>query len=137
MPNLRLTRFTELVLMRGLDRPMFTGLMREFESSLLPPKPSSELALALLADIRLVFTLTGATRLFSTQLAEALRELPDRPWSGSSNGDKPLTAIRLAQLLAALDIQPQRIRIGQTTSRGYLLSDFVSPSQSPDPDFEI
>src|SRR6267378_1768532 len=45
-------------------------------------------SLGLLADVRLIFTQHGVQRLFSSALVDALRVLPERPWSGANNGDK-------------------------------------------------
>ncbi|HEV2394429.1 MAG TPA: DUF3631 domain-containing protein [Verrucomicrobiae bacterium] len=95
-------------------------------------------SLALLDDIRLVFARTGAPRLFSSQLAHALRSLPGRPWSDTLNGDKPLSQARLARHLATLGIQGQTLRIGDRITRGYLQSSFMQPLTSDStPDFEI
>jgi putative DNA primase/helicase len=104
--------------------------------------PQSEIDYQLLlSDIRQVFASAHADRLFSSDLVRALHSLPDRPWSGSHNGSKPITEMRLARLLSSLAIRPRTFRIGAHVARGYLLSDLPQPpsplAETSAPDFEI
>jgi len=82
-------------------------------------------SLGLLADIRLIFTQQGVQRLFSSALVDALRVLPELPWSGSNNGDKHISVARLARRLSAFGIRSQTIRIGLLRAKGYTLANFV------------
>jgi putative DNA primase/helicase len=102
-----------------------------------PSSPSSqELQYLLLGDICAIFAKTGADRLFTSSLAEALRALPDRPWAGGpARGQEPMTEKRLARRLAALGIRSNPIRIGTARARGYPMSAFVAgspPAAPPD-----
>jgi hypothetical protein len=109
-------------------------------SSSARPVPNHHLDL-LLSDVRQVFVAAKADRLFSSYLVRALHALPNRPWSGMHNGDKPLTKTILARHLSALGIHSRVLRIGCDRARGYLLSslpDLPAPvSQPPPDDFEI
>ena len=49
--------------------------------------------------------------------------MEDRPWPEWKSG-KPLTQNALARLLRSFGIYPDTIRIGETTAKGYLLSQF-------------
>ena len=57
----------------------------------LTPKsnPDPDDSQLLLSDIRLVFTQSGASRLFSSTLIQALSALPDRPWSRLNTATRP------------------------------------------------
>jgi hypothetical protein len=77
----------------------------------------------LLRDIKAVFTLRGADRLSSAELAAALADVEGSPWGEWAHG-KPLTKSRLARLLKRYDITPGTIRVGDSTHKGYLLSQF-------------
>jgi hypothetical protein len=100
-----------------------------------------DLNLLLLADIRQIFAAAGTDRLFSSALIQALHALPNRPWSGTNNGDQPLTERRLARRLGDLGIHPQSLRLRGVHARGYLLSSFLPPpapaSPSPPLDFQV
>nr|UXE45791.1 hypothetical protein Hi04_10k_c5218_00004 [uncultured bacterium] len=97
----------------------------------------------LLSDIRQVFAAAKADRLFSSYLVHELQALPDRPWSGMHNGDKPLTKTLLGHYLATLGVHSRILTIGPSRARGYLLSSLPQPSQAalPPPsshiDFQI
>ena len=97
--------------------------------------------LTLLDDIRGIFAVRATDRLFSSSLVRALRALPNRPWSGMNNGDKPITETRLARYLSTLGIHSQIIRVGAERARGYKLAAFIdapSPSSPPkDAAYEI
>lgn len=77
----------------------------------------------LLRDIKAIFSLRGADRLPSAELAAALAEVEGSPWGEWTHG-KPLTASRLARLLKRYEIAPGTIRVSEATHKGYLLSQF-------------
>ncbi len=79
----------------------------------------------LLADLLLIFTLSGATRLFSKDIATALRSLPDRPWSNASNSHRPIDQTWLTRQLRPLGISPHNVRIANRRANGYDLADFT------------
>jgi len=79
----------------------------------------------LLRDIREIFARHATQRLFSTTLVDSLRALPERPWSGANNGDKPITVARLGRRLGVFGIRSQTIRIGHLRAKGYDLADFA------------
>jgi len=86
----------------------------------------------LLADIRDIFKAkesrreVNADRISSASLVSALVEIEDGPWGEYGRSGKPLTQAKLAHLLnqPGLRIEPQVIRMGDKTPRGYLLSQF-------------
>ena len=77
----------------------------------------------LLADIQGVFAERGAERLSSTELVNALVTMEDRPWSEWKHGT-PLTAARVARLLAPFKIRPTKFRDPKYSAgtRGYELA---------------
>ena len=80
----------------------------------------------LLNDLRELFETRKVDRLASSDIAGALGAMEERPWSEWRRG-KPLTQRQLAKLLAPLRIGPRTIRIGDGTSKGYLLEQFTDP----------
>jgi len=54
-----------------------------------------------------------------------LRALPDRPWSESHNGHKPIDETWLALQLRHLAIAPRNVRIAGAQAKGYHLTDFT------------
>jgi hypothetical protein len=101
---------------------------------------------ALLADIRTVFTMLGVDRIPSSVLVEALLRLNDgiwNEWRGQNDDRVPrkLTQGELARLLRPFRIRPRTIwpaqrRPSEKSSRGYYRSDF-EPSWAaycPSPD---
>ena len=77
-----------------------------------------------LSDIRDFFTARPeANRVASAELAGILGAMENRPWTEWRNG-KPITPAALARLLAPFGIIPRTHRDGETTFKGYLLSDF-------------
>jgi putative DNA primase/helicase len=80
--------------------------------------------IALLADIRQIFTQSGASRLFSSSIVSSLRALPDRPWSSDNNGHKPIDEPWVARQLRPFGVMPRNVRIGEGRARGYYLADF-------------
>ena len=84
----------------------------------------------LFAAIRAIFTQSGASRLSSTQLAEALSALPQQPSSGTCRAPTRLTPITLSRRLRPFGIVPKVMRFGDHLAKGYDLADFP---QSTDP----
>jgi hypothetical protein len=78
----------------------------------------------LLTDIREIFTMRGADRISSADLASALLEIETSPWSEWGKSQKPISAPRLARLLGRFGITPGSVRIGEKTPKGYRLDDF-------------
>jgi len=100
----------------------------------------------LLADICRIFAERKSGRLTSVALAAALVEIEGRPWA-EWRGGKSLSAHGLARLLKPFRVMPTTIRFGDSTAKGYQLSDFkecfeaylsqqgeCEPSQSNKPD---
>jgi hypothetical protein len=87
------------------------------------PSPIND-QVALLSDIRQIFTQSVATRITSKQLVESLRTLPNRPWNSALRTPKS-AADWLARRLRPLGINPNTVRIGDERSRGYDLSEFT------------
>jgi len=77
----------------------------------------------LLADIQAVFTATGRDRLSTAELLESLAGDDTKPWAAYNRG-KPMIARQLAKRLEAYKIRPHTIRIGESTPKGFLLTDF-------------
>ena len=78
----------------------------------------------LLADIRKIFKNRGLDRIPSAELAAALAEIETSPWGEWGKAGKPLTAAKLARLLARFVITPHSVRIDDKTPKGYELHDF-------------
>jgi hypothetical protein len=82
----------------------------------------------LLRDIRAIFEDRKVDRLSSASLVSALTEIETSPWVEWKNG-KPLTARGLAKLLRPFEIDPNSVRLGDKTPKGYLRSDFEDAFQ--------
>ncbi len=83
----------------------------------------------LLAAIREIFQANGVDRLPTADLLKGLVDLEDGPWAewwGKQvrEGDTRGPAHRLAKLLRPYGIVPRTIRLGGSTSKGYLEGDF-------------
>jgi hypothetical protein len=76
----------------------------------------------LLGDIRDVFTKQDSAPISSAELVKALVAIEGRPWGKTSN---PLTQIRLARLLARMQIRPGCIGPEATRVRGYKRTQFT------------
>lgn len=76
-----------------------------------------------LADIRALFSRTGAGRLPTQSMLNAMHELDESPWAEWKAG-KPLSGSQLARLLKPFGVQPGSFRDGATTFRGYELTAF-------------
>jgi hypothetical protein len=78
----------------------------------------------LLADIRGVFQDRDVDRMPSAELAAALAEIETSPWGEWGKSGKPLSAAKLARLLARFVIVPHSVRVDDKTPKGYELDDF-------------
>jgi putative DNA primase/helicase len=78
----------------------------------------------LLADVRAVFADGVSDRTTTKSLLAALTELEGRPWAEWNRG-RPITPRQLGTLLGRFGIKPGTIRVGDTTPKGYVLSDLV------------
>lgn len=78
----------------------------------------------LLADIRGIFQSRDVDRIPSAELAAALAEIETSPWGEWGKAGKPLTAAKLARLLARFVITPHSVRVDDKTPKGYELHDF-------------
>jgi hypothetical protein len=92
-----------------------------FASLTVKSTPQQHFVLTLIADIRSLFAQSGAQRMFSTDLANSLRAVHNRPYSQPPQ----ITAIRLARRLAKLGIHSKAVRIGQHRAKGYDRADFA------------
>ncbi|MEI6159719.1 MAG: DUF3631 domain-containing protein [Roseococcus sp.] len=72
----------------------------------------------LLADIRDLLNETGASQLPSSELAEKLGKMEERPWPEWRAG-KPMTPSQLAGALRPFGVRPANIRRGQEVVKGY------------------
>jgi putative DNA primase/helicase len=77
----------------------------------------------LLEDIREIFDHKRVDRISTGQLLEALCADDEKSWAAFNRG-KPMTAKQLAKRLHEFKIISRTVRIGHTTPKGYMLSDF-------------
>ena len=89
---------------------------KNHQPSTLNPQP-------LLAAIRQIFTQSGATRIFSKQLMEALRTLPVGRYA--KLGTPHAALIWLARELRRFGVNARVLRIGTQCAKGYDLADFT------------
>ena len=87
----------------------------------------------LLADLRQLFKSHGE-RLSSTDIAENLAEMEERPWPEFHSG-RPITVRQVARLLRPFGIKPKTIRTGANRTKGYLSEQFRDAFERyiPDP----
>jgi putative DNA primase/helicase len=90
----------------------------------LAPKDTASIGTDMLGDIKTVFANENADRLASSKLALLLHEFEGRPWSEWGRPPKPISANQIARLLKGFGIYPEKIRIGELTTRGYMLHQF-------------
>jgi len=83
------------------------------------------IGMSLLADIRQIFTQTGATRIASKQLVEGLCALPGGAWLEARQGKKPITEAWLAHRLRHFGVNSRNVRLGGQQAKGYELRDFA------------
>jgi len=89
--------------------------------------PVDEAAVALLGDVRRVFTLSGASRIFSADLVNALCALPDRAYGqawGRNGHARKLDETALGRALRPFGIRSSSMRVDGKRARGYALEDF-------------
>lgn len=79
----------------------------------------------LLADIRKVFDDRMIDRIASVDLAEALGKLEDSPWAEWGKNEKPITAVKMAQILKNYEIGPHPVRDGEKVFKGYERKEFA------------
>jgi hypothetical protein len=77
--------------------------------------------LVLLSDIRSIFARAGTSRMFSSQLVELLRALPNRPWSATA---RAVNQTWLGRRLSRFGVHSFNLRIGSARAKGYDLADF-------------
>jgi hypothetical protein len=77
----------------------------------------------LISDIRHIFYESQLTAISTAELVAKLRSAEGGVWS-SSNGNKAIGSIRLAQMLALFEISPKQVRINGKQIRGYSLESF-------------
>jgi hypothetical protein len=88
-----------------------------------------ELGVLLLADVRAVFALLCRTD-GEIPTADLLRELYAReesPWKRLDKKGEPLDARGLARLLRPFGVKSKKLRVGDATPWGYLVSAFADP----------
>jgi hypothetical protein len=78
----------------------------------------------ILADVRAVFANNAIDRSTTKALLAALADLEGRPWAEWNRG-RPLSARQLGTLLGRFGIKPGTVRVGDTTPKGYVLTDLV------------
>jgi hypothetical protein len=78
----------------------------------------------LLADLRDLFAAEEADRLASAVIIDKLNALEERPWGGWHRGDG-FKVRDLAKMLRAFEVSSRKLRIGNTTPRGYLVDDLA------------
>jgi putative DNA primase/helicase len=89
----------------------------------------------LLSDIHDIFTTTGGRNVSSADMAKALGEMTDKPWSEWKNG-KPMTALALSRLLKPYHITPGTVWLPSGKSlKGYRAEQFADAFSRylPDP----
>ena len=77
----------------------------------------------LLGDIKGIFQAGNLDRIFSNDLVEALKDLPESPWADWSKG-KGLTTNGLARLLKPFGVKSKTMRIDEDRFKGYSLESF-------------
>jgi 5S rRNA maturation endonuclease (ribonuclease M5) len=87
-----------------------------------------ELGVRLLGDVRAVLELLHRTdgEITTAALLAELHAREESPWQKLFKGE-PLDARGLARLLRPFGVRPRRLRVGEETVRGYLVSDFLDP----------
>ena len=83
-----------------------------------------EAGVLLLQDMQQLFQEQGTDRLFSEDLAKALRAMEGRPWPEYGRRQpKPISVNQIARLLSPFGIHPKTLREGTERAKGYLLDD--------------
>jgi putative DNA primase/helicase len=89
------------------------------------PDDDDTLGLALLADIRDLFTQRGEAHLSSEAIVAHLNKLENRRWAELPPNGKSLSKNRLATLLKQFEVTPRGVRVGDRTPKGYARADFA------------
>jgi putative DNA primase/helicase len=79
----------------------------------------------LLRDLQTIFTKHKTDRLTTAAILTELTALEERPWSDYARG-KGITPRQLARLLKPFGVNSTTFRVGETTPKGYVLSDGLS-----------
>ena len=80
----------------------------------------------LLAAIQTVLFEFNTDRIWSEKLAGVLGNDADSPWAAYGKSGKPITQRQIADLLRPYGIEPDSVRIGDRTKKGYYLTQFTS-----------
>lgn len=100
-------------------------LVREAINEALKTDDGDEsMGVMLLADIRNLFQKRNAQLIKSADLADALKEMEDRPWPEFSQA-KPITVRQIARLLKLFGIKPDDHRGADGVKKGYTLEQFT------------
>ena len=86
------------------------------------PAEADSIRTMLLADMRRL--LTEHKALSSTELAHELADMEERPWPEFGKSGKPITATKVARMLGAFEIKPEKLPAGSgygAGTRGYTL----------------
>lgn len=84
------------------------------------------LGVRLLADIRRAFGRSGADRITTADMLDALTADLEAPWATLMRGDRPITSRRFADLLRPFGVRSRTIRLDDgTTAKGYLRQSFL------------
>ncbi len=78
-----------------------------------------DIKIELLKDIKLVFEVELHDRISSTQLAEKLAELEERPWGQWGRSVKAITPNQIARMLRDFSIKSKNIKFGESVLKGY------------------
>jgi putative DNA primase/helicase len=81
-------------------------------------------SLLILADIRDIFADEADDKISSANLIEKLCAIAEHPWNEYGRSGKPITQMELSSQLKRWGIKSRGVRIGESTPRGYLKSQF-------------
>jgi hypothetical protein len=104
----------------GLDWP---ARIRDAAYALIGTEPDSDDSV-LLADIKATYEAKGTDRLSSEDICEALAAIEGRPWAEYGKSGKQITKNQLARRLKRFRIEPDSVRIGGKTPKGYYQHQF-------------
>ena len=100
-------------------------MMREALLELFASNETESTSGMLLADMRAIFTQTGASKLPSSDICDHLGKMEEQPWPEFNNG-KVITPPQLARLLKPFGIKPRDIRLDSKAGiKGYQRADFI------------
>lgn len=84
---------------------------------------STSTGVELLTDIYNIIEAMTADRISSAELIEKLCQDPEKPWASYNRGN-PISPRQIANKLKSFGITSNAIRIGASTAKGYLFTDF-------------